>query len=77
MRNAEWKKLPSKISNMLKRRHTIVHEGDFDGKHNLRTIDRNEVERWLKATQMLVESMDEIVSKCVKNNCSKQRIAKK
>ena len=77
MRNAEWKKLPSKISNMLKRRHTIVHEGDFDGKHNLRTIDRNEVERWLKAIQMLVESMDEIVSKCVKNNCSKQRIAKK
>ena len=54
-----------------------MHEGDFDGKHNLRTIDRNEVERWLKATQMLVESMDEIVSKCVKNNCSKQRIAKK
>lgn len=73
LRNADWKKLSVRISKMLKRRHVIVHESDYDGKHNLRSIDRNEVERWLKATQMLVESMDEIVSNSVKNKCSKRR----
>lgn len=73
LRTADRKKLPSKITKMLERRHKIVHEGDFDGKHNLRSIDRKEVERWLKATQMLVESMDEVVTQSVKNKCSKMR----
>lgn len=69
LKNAEWKTLNKKIKAMLGRRHKIVHEGDYDGKHSLRDIDRGDVERWLKATRMLVESMEEIVKKCVQNNC--------
>lgn len=73
LENTKRKTLNSKINAMLRRRHKIVHEGDYDGKHNLQDIDRGDVDHWLKATRMLVDSMEEIVKKCVRNNCKKRK----
>lgn len=71
IKKADRKTLPVKINAMLKRRHSIVHEGDYDGNHKLRTINFTDVNKWFNATSMLVESMDSIVEQCVNNNCKK------
>lgn len=55
------KMLRSRIQHMLNRRHRIVHEGDYNGRHRLADISASDVERWVKATRVFVSSMEKIV----------------
>ena len=76
IRFAKRETLMVKINGMLKRRHRIVHEGDYDGKHRLARITEKEVLKWVKATKLFVESMESILQECLERRkksgkCSK------
>lgn len=55
------KTLATKIDAMLKRRHRIVHEADYDGKHNLAHLEVKKVRDWMGALKLFVESMEYIL----------------
>lgn len=61
LQKCDRKTVGSKIQKMLNRRHKIVHEADYDGKHKLTVLNANEVRGWRKATEAFVDSVEEIL----------------
>ena len=76
VRFAKRETLTSKIEGMLNRRHRIVHEGDYDGKHKLAHIKEKDVLKWVKATKLFVESMESILQECLKSRKNKRKCYK-
>lgn len=68
------KTVGKRVQRMLDRRHKIVHEADYDGKHKLTKLKKNVVCEWRKATASFVGCMEEIL--CNKF-CAKRRNDKK
>lgn len=58
---AHLKTLGGKVDKMIRRRHSIVHEGDFNGWNKPDTIDRRQVGQWPEATRIFVRNMEAIV----------------
>lgn len=61
LKRCDKKTVGSKIQKMLIRRHKIVHEADYDGKHKLAGLNAKEVCGWRKATETFVGCMEEII----------------
>ncbi len=64
-----------KMQRMLDRRHKIVHEADYDGKHKLTELKKDDVCEWRKATALFVECMEEILCNkfCTKSKTNNKK----
>ncbi len=60
---AGGKRVETRVRNLIKRRHEIVHACDVNSKGKLREIERDCVQKWIDALARLVSAMDEIVGR--------------
>lgn len=77
LKKCDRKTIGGKIQKMLNRRHKIVHEADYDGKHKLTAIVPREVYAWRQATESFVGHMEEILCNRFNAKSQKKRVGKK